>query len=147
LIDRDATLWVAGRAIRGRDTFVAALPEVGFVSLSEVEWLVGIGRWEALCSTEAANERSAAPDHAPQGCCRQLADRLPPCWMSRSHEGRVDLRPRGQSSAVTRASHIPAHRLRSGRNDSAQGSCQRYAIAREVPCGPRRHHRTCALHA
>jgi hypothetical protein len=57
LIDRDATLWVAGRAIRGRDTFVAALPEVGFVSLSEVEWLVGTGRWEALCSTEAATER------------------------------------------------------------------------------------------
>ena len=57
LIDRDATLWVAGRAVRGRDAFVAALSEAGLVSLSEVEWVIGTGRWEALCSTEAATAR------------------------------------------------------------------------------------------
>jgi hypothetical protein len=57
LIDRDATLWVAGRAVRGRDAFVAALPEAGLVSLSEVEWLIGTGRWEALGSAEATTGR------------------------------------------------------------------------------------------
>ncbi|MFI6734623.1 SET domain-containing protein-lysine N-methyltransferase [Nonomuraea sp. NPDC050451] len=57
LIDRDATLWVVGRAVRGREAFVATVSEVGFVSLSEVEWLVGTGRWEALCSAEAQTVR------------------------------------------------------------------------------------------
>lgn len=53
-------LWVAGRAARGRDAFVAALPGIRLVSLSEVEWLVGTGgweAWEALCSAEAATGR------------------------------------------------------------------------------------------
>jgi hypothetical protein len=53
LIDRDATLWMAGRAVRGREAFVAAVPEAGLTSWSEVEWLVGTGRWEALCSASA----------------------------------------------------------------------------------------------
>jgi hypothetical protein len=57
LIDRDASLWVAGRAIRGREAFVATVPEAGLVSLSEVEWLVGTGRWEALCYAEAETVR------------------------------------------------------------------------------------------
>jgi len=42
---------------RWRDAFAAALPEAGLVSLSEVEWAIGTGRWEALCSTEAATAR------------------------------------------------------------------------------------------
>jgi hypothetical protein len=53
LLDRDATLWMAGRSVRGREAFAAAVPEAGLMSLSEVEWLVGTGRWEALCSAEA----------------------------------------------------------------------------------------------
>ncbi|MEU4620464.1 SET domain-containing protein-lysine N-methyltransferase [Actinoplanes sp. NPDC023801] len=53
LIDRDAVLWMAGRAVRGRDAFVTAVAEAGPVSLSEVEWFVGTGRWEALCSADA----------------------------------------------------------------------------------------------
>ena len=53
LIDREATLWVAGRAVRGRDAYVAAVPELELRSLSDVEWHVGTGRWEALCSAEA----------------------------------------------------------------------------------------------
>lgn len=57
LIDRDATLWVAGRAARGRDAVVAALATVALGSLSKVEWLVGTGRWEALCSAEAATAK------------------------------------------------------------------------------------------
>ncbi|GIH16718.1 SET domain-containing protein-lysine N-methyltransferase [Rugosimonospora africana] len=56
LIDRHATLWMAGRAVRGRDAFSAALPEAGIASLSEAEWLVGTGRWEALCSAEAVTD-------------------------------------------------------------------------------------------
>ncbi|MCY1144057.1 hypothetical protein OWR29_39190 [Actinoplanes sp. Pm04-4] len=57
LIDRDASLWLAGRAVRGRGAFVATVFEAGLVSLSEVEWLVGTGRWEALCSAEADTVR------------------------------------------------------------------------------------------
>ncbi|MCM2415923.1 SET domain-containing protein-lysine N-methyltransferase [Streptomyces sp. RKAG290] len=53
LVDRDVSLWVAGRAARGRGAYVATVSESGLVSLSEVEWLVGTGRWEALCSAEA----------------------------------------------------------------------------------------------
>ncbi|GIF02468.1 SET domain-containing protein-lysine N-methyltransferase [Actinoplanes siamensis] len=57
LIDRDVSLWFAGRAVRGREAFVATVPEAGLVSLSQVEWLVGTGRWEALCSAEAETVR------------------------------------------------------------------------------------------
>jgi len=57
LVDRDATLWSAGGAVRGRDAVVAALPGIELRSLFKVEWLVGTGRWEALCSAEATTER------------------------------------------------------------------------------------------
>ena len=53
LIDGAAVLWVAGRVVRGREAFIAAVSEAGLVALSEVEWLVGTGRWEALCSAQA----------------------------------------------------------------------------------------------
>ena len=56
LIDGSAILWVAGRVVRGREAFIATVSEAGLVSLSEVEWLVGTGRWEALCSAEADTE-------------------------------------------------------------------------------------------
>jgi hypothetical protein len=57
LIDRAASLWVARGVVRGREAFVAAVSEVGLVSLSQVEWLVGSGRWEALCSVNAETLR------------------------------------------------------------------------------------------
>jgi hypothetical protein len=57
LIDRAASLWVAGGMVRGREAFVVTALEVGLVSLSEVEWFVGTGRWEALCSAEAETAR------------------------------------------------------------------------------------------
>ncbi|MFE3721243.1 SET domain-containing protein-lysine N-methyltransferase [Streptomyces cyaneofuscatus] len=57
LVGRDVSLWVAGRAARGREAYVAMVSEAGWVSLSEAEWLVGTGRWEALCSAEAETAR------------------------------------------------------------------------------------------
>lgn len=52
LMDRDATLWMHGQAFRGRDAVVAALLDSSPGPLSAMEWLVGTGRWEALCSAE-----------------------------------------------------------------------------------------------
>lgn len=52
LVDSEATLWLSGNDVRGGEAVVAALLKVGQVSLSGVEWVVGTGRWEALCSAE-----------------------------------------------------------------------------------------------
>lgn len=52
LMTSEATLWLPGKAFHGRDAVVAALLNSEQVSLSRVEWLVGTGRWEALCSAE-----------------------------------------------------------------------------------------------
>lgn len=58
LVDRDATLWFAERAIRGRDAVARTVLDLGLMSLAtEAEWYVGTGRWEALCSVEAATEK------------------------------------------------------------------------------------------
>ncbi|MET7872924.1 SET domain-containing protein-lysine N-methyltransferase [Streptomyces cyaneofuscatus] len=57
LVARDASLWVAGRVARGREAYVAMVSEAGWVSLSDAEWIVGTGRWEALCSAEAETAR------------------------------------------------------------------------------------------
>jgi hypothetical protein len=54
LIDDAAVLWLHGRAHRGRDDVTAALAESVSPQLPAVEWLIGTGRWEAVCS--AANE-------------------------------------------------------------------------------------------
>lgn len=50
LVDAEATLWLRGQDFRGRDAVVAALLDIGPTPLSNVEWTVGTGRWEALCS-------------------------------------------------------------------------------------------------
>jgi hypothetical protein len=62
-VDTDAVLWRGRRVARGRDAVVAALAGVvnshnkgddpGGGALTDVEWLVGTGRWEALCSARA----------------------------------------------------------------------------------------------
>jgi hypothetical protein len=52
LIDHDTTLWVHGQAFRGRDAVIAALRHSSPGPLSATQWLVGTGRWEALCSAE-----------------------------------------------------------------------------------------------
>jgi hypothetical protein len=52
LVDGEATLWLDGQALRGRDAVVAALLDSEPGPLSGVEWVVGTGRWEALCSAE-----------------------------------------------------------------------------------------------
>jgi hypothetical protein len=50
LVAADASVWLAGRAFRGRDAVVTALLDGGPSALSGVEWLIGTGRWEALCA-------------------------------------------------------------------------------------------------
>ena len=52
LVDSEATLWLPGGASHGRDAVVAALLNSERGSLTRVEWLVGTGRWEAMCSAE-----------------------------------------------------------------------------------------------
>ncbi|GAA4608671.1 hypothetical protein BJY16_006958 [Actinoplanes octamycinicus] len=49
LVDADAVLWLSGQAVRGREAVVAALLTENR-DLTRVEWTVGTGRWEALCS-------------------------------------------------------------------------------------------------
>ncbi len=57
LIDPAAVLWRAGRAARGADAFVAALADRAEpAKLAGIEWLVGTGRWEAICSAQPARE-------------------------------------------------------------------------------------------
>ena len=50
LVAAEAVLFRHQQAHRGRDAVVAALLDIEEVSLSSVEWLIGTGRWEALCS-------------------------------------------------------------------------------------------------
>jgi len=52
LVDGDATLWLEGRGVRGREAIAQSLLGAGLGSMSGVEWLVGTGRWEALCSAQ-----------------------------------------------------------------------------------------------
>lgn len=52
LVDPQAVIWLGGRSVRGRRAVVDALIADGPVRLGRVEWLIGTGRWEALCSAE-----------------------------------------------------------------------------------------------
>lgn len=61
LVDADAMAWLSGRAVRGRAAVVTALVDDGSGPLTNIEWLVGTGRWEALCSADA--EDSAGGRH------------------------------------------------------------------------------------
>ena len=54
LIDSGATSWRLGAATRGRHAIVGALLESEPEPLYEVEWLIGTGRWEAVCSVSTA---------------------------------------------------------------------------------------------
>jgi hypothetical protein len=56
LIDPSVTSWRLGAVIRGREVLVEALLEVGPDRLHDVEWLVGTGRWEALCSASTGSD-------------------------------------------------------------------------------------------
>jgi hypothetical protein len=56
LIDRGVTAWRLGAAIRGREALVEALLDVGPERLHDVEWLVGTGRWEAICSAGTGSD-------------------------------------------------------------------------------------------
>lgn len=54
LVDGDATCWLAGRGHRGREAVVEALLAAEPLLPTEVDWQVGTGRWEALCSAATA---------------------------------------------------------------------------------------------
>jgi SET domain len=56
LIDQEAVHWNSGVAYRGRDAAVAELLVAEIEPLSGVEWLVGTGRWEAVCSAVTIRE-------------------------------------------------------------------------------------------
>lgn len=51
LVDTDATLWLPQQETRGRDAVITALLDARPMP-SGVEWYVGTGRWEAVCSAE-----------------------------------------------------------------------------------------------
>ncbi|WP_344617135.1 SET domain-containing protein [Dactylosporangium salmoneum] len=53
LVAAGATLWRRGAAARGRDAVVTGLTDEERAALTDAEWLVGTGRWEALCSARA----------------------------------------------------------------------------------------------
>lgn len=53
LVGSEATLWRRGQASHGRAAIVAALLDGAPATPSRAEWLVGTGRWEALCSAES----------------------------------------------------------------------------------------------
>ena len=55
LIDSGATSWRLGAATRGRTALVGALLESEPEPLYEVEWLIGTGRWEAVCSASTGS--------------------------------------------------------------------------------------------
>jgi hypothetical protein len=57
LIAADATLWLSGHPHHGRDAVVAALIAAPPGPLSDVEWRIGTGRWEALCSATLPGAR------------------------------------------------------------------------------------------
>nr|WP_152360425.1 SET domain-containing protein [Microlunatus speluncae] len=61
LVDSDATLWRAGRPHRGRESIVEALLAGEPLQPTALDWQVGTGRWEALCS--AAIETPTGPGH------------------------------------------------------------------------------------
>ena len=59
LISGEAALWLDNKVARGRDAVVAALLHAGLSSLSQVEWFIGTGRWEALGSTRADTDQGS----------------------------------------------------------------------------------------
>lgn len=52
LVDRTAAAWLPDGGCRGRDAVTAALIATGLQRMSDVEWLVGTGRWEAVASAD-----------------------------------------------------------------------------------------------
>ncbi len=83
LIDGGAVLWRLGEAAPGRDALVAALLECQPTPLSAVEWFVGTGRWEAVCSVQTqAGDRPQHLTMLLKGRPRKLAAGLPAPWLS-----------------------------------------------------------------
>lgn len=56
LISPDVVLWEHGRVTRGADDVASVLTAHPASELSEPEWHVATGRWEALCSAVAAGD-------------------------------------------------------------------------------------------
>jgi hypothetical protein len=58
LIAADAVLWDHGRVGRGVEQVTSMLASNPAQAVDDVEWHVGTGRWEALCSAELASKDS-----------------------------------------------------------------------------------------
>lgn len=56
LVDPQAVIWYRGRRVGGHHAVVDALIADGPIRLGRVEWLIGTGRWEALCSAECRDD-------------------------------------------------------------------------------------------
>lgn len=50
LLSESVTLWSGGRQFTGRDSVTNQLFVRAPLPLTEIEWIVGTGRWEAMCS-------------------------------------------------------------------------------------------------
>jgi len=53
LLSESVSLWSSGRQYTGRHAVMEELIIRGVPPLTGVEWIVGTGRWEALCSADS----------------------------------------------------------------------------------------------
>lgn len=53
LLDKAVNLWWDGCRASGQDAVIDRLLSAQVLPLGEIEWLIGTGRWEALCSARA----------------------------------------------------------------------------------------------
>lgn len=53
LLDKAVNLWWDGCRVSGQDAVIDGLLSAHVLPLEEIDWLVGTGRWEALCSAKA----------------------------------------------------------------------------------------------
>jgi hypothetical protein len=58
LISADAVLWEHGRVARGVEQVASTIALNPSEAIGDVEWQVGTGRWEALCSAELVGKDS-----------------------------------------------------------------------------------------
>ena len=53
LLSESVTLWSGGRQVAGRDDAVDGMLSGDVLPLTDTHWMVGTGRWEALCSARS----------------------------------------------------------------------------------------------
>lgn len=53
LLSESVSLWSSGRQLLGRHSVINELVGRGVLQLTDIDWIVGTGRWEALCSARS----------------------------------------------------------------------------------------------